>query len=139
MHHSISVCIALFNDQKYENQVQMVSDHNNTVLLRILEIQKEEEEKIKKNLDRKNYFNMDDDDSILRKNNLTIDFETTTWYAQFSNKLIFIGLEMQWMHWVKAVSDIKYTSIDVDKCWIHSCRKTIKPSKLVKYIAYALV
>ena len=51
--------------------------------------------KIKKNLDRKNYFNMDDDDSILRKNNLTIDFETTTWYAQFSNKLIFIGLEMQ--------------------------------------------
>lgn len=95
VHHSISVCIALFNDQKYENQVQMVSDHNNTVLLRILEIQKEEEEKIKKNLDRKNYFNMDDDDSILRKNNLTIDFETTTWYAQFSNKLIFIGLEMQ--------------------------------------------
>lgn len=73
----------------------MVSDHNNTVLLRILEIQKEEEEKIKKNLDRKNYFNMDDDDSILRKNNLTIDFETTTWYAQFSNKLILIGLEMQ--------------------------------------------
>ena len=59
----------------------MVSDHNNTVLLRILEIQKEEEEKIKKNLDRKNYFNMDDDDSILRKNNLTIDFETTTWYV----------------------------------------------------------
>ena len=80
-HHSISVCIALFNDQKYENQVQMVSDHNNTVLLRILELQKEEEEKIKKNLDRKNYFNMDDDDSILKKNNLTIDFETTTWYA----------------------------------------------------------
>lgn len=95
VHHSISVCIALFNDQKYENQVQMVSDHNNTVLLRILELQKEEEEKIKKNLDRKNYFNMDDDDSILRKNNLTIDFETTTWYAQFSNKLILIGLEMQ--------------------------------------------
>ena len=59
----------------------MVSDHNNTVLLRILELQKEEEEKIKKNLDRKNYFNMDDDDSILKKNNLTIDFETTTWYA----------------------------------------------------------
>ena len=53
------------------------------------------QEKIKKNLDRKNYFNMDDDDSILRKNNLTIDFETTTWYAQFSNKLMFIGLEMQ--------------------------------------------
>ena len=73
----------------------MVSDHNNTVLLRILELQKEEEEKIKKSLDRKNYFNMDDDDSILRKNNLTIDFETTTWYAQFSNKLILIGLEMQ--------------------------------------------